>query len=135
MLDFSFGIIPLRHLPKKGWQILLIKHQAGHWSFPKGHAEKNESDLQAAERELLEETGLSVKRYLIEEPFKEIYFFTVNHERIHKTVSYYVAEVTGDVILQEEELSDYCWLSFEDAYDKMTFKQGKELITQVQKVL
>lgn len=131
MHDFSYGIIPLKYNEKMGWEILLIKHHAGHWSFPKGHAEAEETHEQAAERELLEETGLKIKKYLHKEPLKEVYFFKYNGQLIHKTVLYYLAEVTGTVILQEVELEDYCWLPLNEAHKKMTFKQGKDLCDQV----
>ena len=38
-------------------EILLIKHiNSGHWSFPKGHVERGETEVQTAHREILEET-------------------------------------------------------------------------------
>ena len=36
---------------------LLIQHQAGHWAFPKGHANPGESPAETARREFAEETG------------------------------------------------------------------------------
>lgn len=57
--EVSYGIVPLRYM-EGGWQILLIRHHAGHWTFPKGHADRGESPQQTAERELREETGLAV---------------------------------------------------------------------------
>ena len=49
-------------------EILLIKHiNSGHWSFPKGHVERGETEVQTAHREILEETNIdtifSKKRY------------------------------------------------------------------------
>ena len=42
-------------------EILLIKHRnGGHWAFPKGHVEKNETESETALREIQEETGLAV---------------------------------------------------------------------------
>ena len=40
--------------------ILLLQYPQGHWSFPKGHIEKADSDHHStALRELTEETGIS----------------------------------------------------------------------------
>ena len=39
---------------------LLARHNGGHWSFPKGHVEKNETEKETALREIREETGLNV---------------------------------------------------------------------------
>ncbi|NJO79196.1 MAG: NUDIX domain-containing protein [Cyanobacteria bacterium RM1_2_2] len=71
MQDLSFGIVPL--LQQNGEHLfLLVQHQAGHWSFPKGHAEADETPLQAACREFEEETGITdyqlLKRRLLQKP-------------------------------------------------------------------
>jgi 8-oxo-dGTP pyrophosphatase MutT (NUDIX family) len=43
--------------------ILLLQYPQGHWSFPKGHVEKADSDHHStALRELTEETGISEVR-------------------------------------------------------------------------
>lgn len=42
-------------------EILLIKHlNSGHWSFPKGHVEEGETEVETAIREIKEETGIDV---------------------------------------------------------------------------
>lgn len=41
--------------------LLLIKNRyGGHWSFPKGHVEGAETEMQTALREVKEETGLDI---------------------------------------------------------------------------
>ena len=43
-------------------RILVVKGRpTGKWSFPKGHCESNESGIQCASREALEETGIAFK--------------------------------------------------------------------------
>ena len=42
-------------------KVLLIKHNRGHISFPKGHQEKNETDKETALREVKEETGINIE--------------------------------------------------------------------------
>ena len=53
-------------------EILLLKYSAydtqgegGHWDFPKGHIETNETEIMTALRELEEETGISNAEYEI----------------------------------------------------------------------
>jgi len=40
-------------------EFLLLHYGKGHWGFPKGHIEANESEEQAMLRELEEETGIN----------------------------------------------------------------------------
>lgn len=132
--EHSYGVIPLRQ--KEGrWQVLLIQHHAGHWAFPKGHADRGETPRQAAERELAEETGLKIKVYLAEEPLSESYWFTVKQQKIHKTVDYFIAVVEGRVVIQEAEIQASRWLDVEEAAAVLTFPQAKKLCGQVQQLL
>lgn len=124
--EVSFGVIPLRKRGN-GWEVLLIQHLAGHWSFPKGKPDHDLSLLSTAERELLEETGLTVLRLLREDPFVETYSFERNGKFVSKVVSYFPAIVQGDVLLRKEELSLFVWLPLAKAKHKVTFKEAKEL--------
>lgn len=130
----SYGVIPLRR-KEKDWEVLLIQHQAGHWAFPKGHPELNETPKEAAERELQEETGLTVVRYLFEEPLIESYYFTWNKQLVHKTVTYFIAEVKGHVRLQEAEVASSQWVPLSQATDLITFKEGQRICQQVCQLL
>lgn len=50
-------------------EILLIKHiNSGHWSFPKGHMEAGETEIETAIREIKEETSVDV---MIDPTFRE----------------------------------------------------------------
>ena len=130
----SYGIIPLR-IQKNDWQMLLIQHHAGHWAFPKGHANAGETPQQAAERELKEETGLSIQHLLLPNPLVESYFFTFQGYRIFKTVQYFLALVEGQVVIQECEIKASQWLSLSEALDQMSFKEGKRICLQVMEFL
>lgn len=128
--ETSYGIIPLRFY-QNGWQILLIQHHGGYWAFPKGHADANESPQETAARELYEETGLTVQRYLSTESMIENYFFSFRGQRISKTVHYFLALVEGKVVIQESEIQASQWLAISEAYHHMTFKEGKRICLEV----
>ena len=127
-MERSFGILPLKR-SEQGWKTLLVKHQKGHWAFPKGHPDPHEAPLACAKRELKEETGLEVKNVLFDEPLEENYTFEREGETIQKRVTYFVAEVEGEVALQPEEIADFKWLSFEEAADVATFPECRSLIS------
>jgi bis(5'-nucleosidyl)-tetraphosphatase len=129
--DESFGIVPLR---RRGdaWQVYLVKHIRGHfWGFPKGHAQGDEKALDAALREMKEETSLELVTLLSEKPIIEKYQFLHNQERVYKTVLYFAAEVMGEAKIQEEEVEDAGWFHLEKAMKKLTFPQGKTVLSQV----
>ena len=127
----SFGIIPLKR-DGQGWKVLLILHREGnHWGFPKGRSEAGEEPLQAAVRELKEETGLETEEVLRPEPFIEKYQFRHKFKTISKTVHYFAASVSGKLHLQEEEIRDSKWVDLNDATDCLTFKEAKNLCQQV----
>lgn len=128
MKDVScYGIIPLKRVDGE-WQVLLIKHKKGnYWAFPKGHGEAGENSHQSASRELHEETGLGIVRYLSDQEVTEHYNFVVRGEQIHKTVTYYVAEVSGSLQLQKEEILDAKWVPLVAAEHEISFKEGKNL--------
>lgn len=134
MDEQSFGIIPIRYRQEQ-CEVLLVRHTAGHWSFPKGHAENDEKPFQAACRELLEETGLQVKTLCQEKPLLETYFFSRQGQRVRKSVTYYVAEVTGKVVVQQAELQDAQWVPLETAMRQITFASDKKLCEQVRALL
>ncbi|MGA8163521.1 MAG: NUDIX domain-containing protein [Waddliaceae bacterium] len=113
----------------------MIQHRAGHWSFPKGHPEKGERGIEAAQRELFEETGLRVKEILYKEPFCEYYHYTRNAALVHKKVVYFFAVVEGDVTLQKEELSASRWVPLSQAEEHVTFPEAKRLCSEVRHVI
>jgi len=133
--DESFGIVPLCH--KEGhWEVFLIQHRHGrYWGFPKGHAEPDESPQEAAARELKEETNLDVIRYFEGSPMLEKYQFTLEGRRIFKQVSYFVAEVSGVVSLQQKEIQSGIWIPISHAHEKITHQEGKNILSQVIKRL
>src|SRR5687768_4561837 len=79
------------------------------WEFPKGALEEGENEVQAAERELREETGLGRGDYTILDGFQqeEHYYFTRGAGSdlclIRKRVDYFLAEwVRGEVQVSRE---------------------------------
>jgi bis(5'-nucleosidyl)-tetraphosphatase len=127
--EFSYGIVPL-HFHENKWEVLIIQDYGGHWAFPKGHKESDESPQQAAERELKEETGLSISQFLLDLPLTETYTFTFRGEKIFKTVQYFLALVKGEIVVQEDEIKSCRWAPLKEAEIILSFKEGKNLLKQ-----
>lgn len=109
-------------------KVLLVKHNVGHWGFPKGHMEKDETELQTAIREVKEETNLDVeiqerKRYIDE------YY---SSEDTFKQVVYFLATCKNmNTQKQEEEIAQIEWVPIEEAGNKITYENTKKLFKQV----
>lgn len=109
-------------------KVLLVKHNQGHWDFPKGHVEKGETEVETAIREVKEETNLDVsvqkeRRYVVE------YY---PEENIKKEVVYFLATNTSsEVIPQESEIEKIEWVKLDEAENKITYNTSKELIKEV----
>ncbi len=133
--EASFGIVPIARLDS-GDQFLLVQHRAGHWGFPKGHAESGETPLQTACREFEEETGIQDYQVSDYPPLVEVYSLIKKQKPIKKTVTYVIAWVQSmQVVPQEKEIQGYLWLPYEAALTQINFEQSRQLLRQVQQMI
>ena len=106
--------------------------QKGHYSICKGHVEKNESEHQTAEREIVEETGLSVEFI---DGFRETIEYSP-YDNCIKTVVFFLARTySTEVKVQEEEVKEIKWLSFKEAIEALTFDSDKETLRKAEEFL
>ena len=114
---------------------LLLHHTAGHWDFPKGTMEPGETKEETAIRELFEETGLSVDLDTRFEATSHYSFAHREHGEIPKTVSYFVGKAdTQDVMLSHEH-TDYVWLPYDQAWEKITHDRSKKILEEAQRYI
>jgi bis(5'-nucleosidyl)-tetraphosphatase len=135
MKDEAFGIVPIfisKTEDSSEMQFLLIRHWAGHWGFPKGHAEAGETAIATACRELEEETGIQAYRVFDDTSFVEQYSFTKDGQPIEKTVTYFIAAIESQAVTcQEQEIQAYTWVNFDTALQTITFDQAKRILQRV----
>jgi bis(5'-nucleosidyl)-tetraphosphatase len=138
MKDQAFGIVPIFRQAEQTESdlFLLIQHKAGHWGFPKGHAEAGETIREAACREFEEETGIQNYQLIGTATFVETYCFVKRDQMIEKTVIYFAAFTEStQVRCQEKEIQDYIWLPSQKAIEQITFTHSKQLLQQVEQYL
>ncbi len=120
----SCGAIIFRKYQDK-YQYVLVKQKFGlHFGFPKGHVEKNESEIMTAVREVKEETGLDVEIF---DQFKGQTQYSPRPGVI-KNVVYFLAKAKTYVLnRQEEEIAEAIWVDETDVVDMLSFKSDEHV--------
>lgn len=131
-VERSAGAIIFRREGEKIYYLLLHYPGASHraekdyWDFPKGHIEKSEKEIETVKREVKEETGLKDLNFI--EGFKGTikYFFRWQGKNVLKFVNFYLGETKTKKVQISFEHIGYCWLPYEKALEKLTFKMPKK---------
>ena len=105
----------LLHRTAAGWRYLVLRVYRN-WDFPKGLVEAGESPLEAARREVAEETSLAIAL-----PWGEAFRETAPYAR-GKVARFYLAESATDAVhlpvsaaLGRPEHHEFRWLAYADA--------------------
>lgn len=112
----GIGVIVLRN-----GRVLLGKrkgaHGLGSWSFPGGHLEFNEALEDCAQREVREETGISIKK-VRKGPFTNDIFV---EEKRHYVTLYMIAEFdSGEVrVMEPDKCEGWRWFDWDALPDPL----------------
>lgn len=117
----------------KGW--LDNKSEEIPGPLASGERKAKEDDLKdAAIREVSEEGGVKAK--ILQKLGTERYFLTIRSERILKFVTFYLMEWQSD--LPEGpgwETETIEWLSYDDAYGRITYRGEKQVLKKARELL
>ena len=114
-------------------EILLIKHiNSGHWSFPKGHVERGETEVETAHREILEETSIDT---IIDPTFRETVSYFPKKDT-HKIVVYFIAKAKNtNYVPQKEEIADVRWIEIDRACSVLSYDNDKGIVNKAKSFL
>lgn len=107
------------------FETLLIKMVKGHWSFPKGHVENDETEVETALREIKEETNLDV---IIDTRFREITTYSPCPGVLKDVIFFIAMAKTNDVVVQEAEVESAMWVELNEAIDIVTFECDRQIL-------
>lgn len=104
-------------------EVLLINHaNGGHWAFPKGHVEGTETEEETALREILEETGLTVR---LDTGFRKSVVYSPA-AGVEKEVVYFAALTdASSPVRQVDEVNEIRFLPVEDALELVTYANDR----------
>jgi 8-oxo-dGTP pyrophosphatase MutT (NUDIX family) len=132
--EHSAGFIIFRQTP--AGPVFLLLDYGKHWDYAKGHLEEGESPWQAAVRELREETGIrQVDRVTKFQQDMHYNFFSPKKGRISKTVTYFLGRTRTEAVTISHEHKSHAWLAFEDAMERLTYKNARDLLAAAHQAL
>lgn len=102
----SCGVLPYRMVNGEPEYLIVFEEFSKCWSLPKGHMEAGETEIETAQRELLEETGFTARldtsaTAAIEYPISPV---------AKKRVVFFLGEVCGTPKVRPGEIEGFKWV-------------------------
>jgi len=96
-------------------------------ALPKGHVDPGETPIEAATREVREETGI------VAEPVRELgesrYWYRRDGRTIGKTVEFFLFEyVSGDTADHDDEVEEVRWIGLQQALKELSHTAEREMV-------
>lgn len=117
-------MVPVRRVGS-GWRLLVLRAYRN-WDFPKGIVEPGETPFAAAQREAIEETGLTDLDFPFGEDYRETLAYAAN-----KVARYYLGETAAVSInlpisheLGRPEHDEWRWVTFDEAEELLPPRLG-----------
>jgi 8-oxo-dGTP pyrophosphatase MutT (NUDIX family) len=98
-------------------------------ALPKGHVDPGESEIEAATREVREETGV------VAEPVCELgqsrYWYRRDGRTVSKTVHFYLfSYLEGDTADHDDEVEQARWIGLSEAQEQLTYPAERDMVAR-----
>jgi NTP pyrophosphohydrolases including oxidative damage repair enzymes len=110
------------------YSVLLLHYRSGHWDFPKGNIETNETEMQAATRELREETDITKFRLMPNFRYTLNYKYNKKSKLISKQVILFLASTKVKKVKISNEHIGYKWTESDSSVDQLTYSNAKNAL-------
>ncbi len=97
-------------------------------ALPKGHPLAHETPLQAAIREVKEETGVDADP--VEELGEISYTYARKGQTVDKRVAFYLLSYRRGELSGDHEIADVRWMELEEAVRSLTFSGEREMVSR-----
>ena len=127
--EISAGLVIYRKTGE-GIKYLLMYSGGGYWNFPKGKLEFGERGIDAAFREVKEETGLGKNDLALKNQFRvtERLTYFRDKKRIFKIVIFYLAQSRKKEIVVSDEHDGYAWFTGKEALKILKHENSRNII-------
>jgi len=130
--EFSAGGVVYK---KEGDSVKIILISRSHslgaqvWCLPKGKIESNETHINAAAREIKEETGASGNLVKLLGDIKYQFISPQDKAHVYKEVRFFLFEYTNGILrAQENESLDAKWFDIDEAARIMAYPSEKSMV-------
>jgi 8-oxo-dGTP pyrophosphatase MutT (NUDIX family) len=97
--------------------------------LPKGHIDPGETALQAAVREVREETGVHAE--YVQELGEVRYWYRRDGRAVPKSVVFYLLRyLSGDTADHDDEVEEACWMPLVQACAELTYVGEREIVAR-----
>jgi len=116
-------------------KIIIVNQRGDSWSLPKGHVEPGENLIEAAIREIYEETGLKNIKYVREFAKYQRYRIGIDgHDDISelKTIHMFLFETNdNDIKSIDPDITEVRWVDKKEAPGFLTHPKDKEFLSTI----
>ncbi len=113
-------------------EVLLVHHFNGHWGYPKGHVEENETEEETAIREVLEETNIRAR---IMPGFRKIVTYSPSENTMKDVILFVGEAINTDAKPQEIEVSECKFVSVEEAFKLLNQEKYFEYVNVLEEAV
>ncbi len=124
------GFVVFREAGDGRVYLILLHRDGGHWGLPKGRIEAGESRLEAALREIREETGISdivsVPGFVVRSRYRVVR----GGRSLKKTVDYFLGRTNVSSVRISSEHDQAEWLDLRRARAKLTHAESRRVLDE-----